>query len=241
VDTSAAHRTATDTAAQGEPTLGIVQPALGIVQPALGIVADEVNRRRLEGLLERGSFALAGSAGSVEELLDQSAELDLVVLAGSSGVVARTGPVQLLRTLRPACSIVIVAPDDDGAIVRKALRAGADGYVPEPLVEEALAVTISAVLAGQLSIPRSIRRRAPWSAFSARERQVLELVGSGYTNQNIAERLHLSVSTVKTHLTASFRKLGVSSRAEAATAVLDSETGLQASGCLFTPVSPFKP
>jgi DNA-binding NarL/FixJ family response regulator len=234
VDTSAAHRTATDGAAQD-------QPALAIVQPALGIVADEVNRRRLEALLERGSFELAGSAGSVQELLDQSAALDLVVLSGSSGVVARTGPVQLLRTLRPACSIVIVAPDDDGAVVRKALRAGVDGYVPEPFVEEALVVTISAVLAGQLSIPRSIRRRAPWSAFSARERQVLELVGSGYTNQNIAERLHLSVSTVKTHLTASFRKLGVSSRAEAATAVLDSETGLQASGCLFTPVSPLKP
>lgn len=189
-------------------------------------MADEVNRRRLEALLERGSFELAASAGSVNELLDRSAAIDLVVLSGDADAVARTGPVQLLRTLRPACSIVIVAPDDDSAIVRKALRAGVDGYVPEPAVEQALVVTVSAVLAGQLSIPRSIRHRAPWSAFSWRERQVLELVAGGYTNQEIAARLHLSESTVKSHLASSFRKLGVSSRAEAATAVLDRETGL---------------
>jgi len=207
---------------------------------AVGIVADEVNRRRLEAALERGSFELAASAGSVHELLDRSAALDLVVLTGDGETVAKGGPVQLLRTLRPACSIVIVAPDDDGALVRKALRAGVDGYVPEPAVDQTLAVTVSAVLAGQLSIPRSIRRRAPWSAFSARERQALELVASGDTNQKIAARLHLSESTVKSHLTSSFRKLGVSSRAEAAAAVLDSETGLNAQAAL-TPSLSFAP
>jgi DNA-binding NarL/FixJ family response regulator len=136
---------------------------------------------------------------------------------------------------RPNCPIVLVAPDDDSALVRKALRAGVDGYVPEPAVERALCSTVSAVLAGQLSIPRSIRHRAPWSAFSHRERQVLQLVASGSTNQQIASQLHLSESTVKCHLASSFRKLGVSSRAEAATAVLDSDTGLNACAA-FSPV-----
>ncbi len=208
-------------------------------RPALGIVADEVGRRRLEALIAGDSFELAASAPSVPALLDLGEALDLIVLAGDADAVARGGPVQLLQTLRPGCSVVLVAPDDDSAVVRKALRAGVDGYVPEPAVEQTLASTISAVLGGQLAIPRSIRHRAPWSAFSSRERQVLQLVADGSTNQGIASQLHLSESTVKSHLASSFRKLGVSSRAEAATAVLDSETGLD--GCAaFTPAVPLQ-
>jgi DNA-binding NarL/FixJ family response regulator len=201
---------------------------------ALGIVADQVGRPRLEALLARDPFELAASAASVPALLDLGQPLDLVVLAGDARAVARGGPVQLLQRLRPGCAVVLVAPDDDSALVRKALRVGVDGYVAEPAVERALVSTVSAVLGGQLAIPRSIRHRAPWSAFSSREREVLQLVANGSTNQEIALRLHLSESTVKSHLASSFRKLGVSSRAEAAAAVLDHETGLP--GCAaFTP------
>jgi DNA-binding NarL/FixJ family response regulator len=217
------------------------QPAARAVRdrPALGIVADEVSRRRLEALISGHAFELAASAASVPTLLDLGAPLDLVVLVGDARAVARGGPVQLLQTLRPGCSVVLVAPDDDSALVRKALRAGVDGYVPEPGVEQTLASTIAAVLGGQLAIPRSIRYRAPWSAFSSRERQVLELVANGSTNQEIASQLHLSESTVKSHLATSFRKLGVSSRAEAATAMLDSETGLNACAA-FIPAIPLQ-
>jgi DNA-binding NarL/FixJ family response regulator len=217
------------TIAPGEPLDGVVRDG-----QAVGIVADEVGRRRLEMLLARESVAVAASASDVPALLDLGEPLDVVVLAGDARSVARGGAVPLLQTLRPSYAIVLVAPDDDSSLVRKALRAGVDGYVPEPAVEQTLAVTISAVLGGQLAIPRSIRYRAPWSAFSSRERQVLELVADGATNQEIALHLHLSESTVKSHLATSFRKLGVSSRAEAATAVLDSETGLNACAA-FTP------
>jgi DNA-binding NarL/FixJ family response regulator len=206
---------------------------------SVGIVADEVGRRRLESLLARATLSVVAGAPNIHALLDAGEALDLVVLVDDGGAVARGGSALLLRALRPDCLIVLVAPDDDSALVRKALRAGVDGYVPEPAVERTLYSTVSAVLAGQLSIPRSIRHRAPWSAFSARERQVLELVASGSTNQRIASQLHLSESTVKSHLASSFRKLGVSSRAEAATAVLDSETGLNACAA-FTPSVPFQ-
>lgn len=216
--------------ATGAPASG----AAGL-RAAVGIVADEVGRRRLEALLQDDSCRLAASAPSVPALLDAAGMLDLVLLSGDAEAVARGGAVQLLRALRPSCAIVLVAPDDDSAVVRKALRAGVDGYVPEPVVDQALSSTISAVLAGQLAIPRSIRHRAPWSAFSSRERQVLQLVARGATNQQIASRLHLSESTVKSHLASSFRKLGVSSRAEAATAVLDSETGLNVCAA-FSPI-----
>ena len=203
---------------------------------AVGIVADEVGRRRLEALLAPELFAVVASAPNIQALLDAADALDVVILVSDGRAVAGGGPARLLRALRPECAIVLVAPDDNSAVVRKALRAGVDGYVPEPAVEHALCSTLSVVLAGQLAIPRSIRHRAPWSAFSARERQVLQLVASGSTNQEIAQRLHLSESTIKTHLASSFRKLGVSSRAEAATAVLDSETGLNACAA-FSPAA----
>jgi DNA-binding NarL/FixJ family response regulator len=95
-------------------------------------------------------------------------------------------------------------------------------------VANVLEVTISAVLAGQLSVPRSISDRAAWATFSLREREVLKLVAHGLTNGEIADRLYLSESTVKSHLSSTFRKLGVSSRAEAAAAVLDGDNGLDA-------------
>jgi DNA-binding NarL/FixJ family response regulator len=65
--------------------------------------------------------------------------------------------------------------------------------------------------------------------FSYREKQVLELVLAGLTNGEIAGRLYLSESTVKSHLASSFRKLGVSSRVEAARRVLDPDSGLDLS------------
>jgi DNA-binding NarL/FixJ family response regulator len=120
--------------------------------------------------------------------------------------------------------------------VRKALRAGVDGFVAEPENERVLRGTLAAVLAGQISVPRAIRERIVWTVFSLREKQVLQLVAAGLTNAEIADRLFLSESTIKSHLSSSFRKLGVSSRAEAAAAVLDPDTGLVIGQPIATPV-----
>jgi DNA-binding NarL/FixJ family response regulator len=200
--------------------------AVAAVPAALGIVANEIERRRLAALLHRGTIEVVAAADDVNALLDRSGrQLDAVVLAGGHGLLARGGPVELLRTLRPASSIVVVCAGGT-AVVRKALRAGVDGFVTEPEVEHALQGTIAAVLAGQISVPRSIRDRIAWTTFSLREKQVLQLVAAGLTNGQIAERLFLSESTIKSHLSSSFRKLGVSSRAEAAAAVLDPDAGL---------------
>jgi DNA-binding NarL/FixJ family response regulator len=196
------------------------------VSGAAGIVANEIERRRLSAALKRGSFPVVASAGDVNALLDlASDELEVVVFAGGPELLARGGPVELLRALRPTAAIVIVSSGGTAA-VRKALRTGVDGFVAEPEAERALRGTIAAVLAGQISVPRAIRERISWTTFSLREKQVLQLVAGGLTNGEIADRLFLSESTIKSHLSSSFRKLGVSSRAEAAAAVLDPDTGL---------------
>ena len=186
-----------------------------VAPAAIGIVAGEIERRRLRSLLERGSFEVVGAAGDVNALLDHAGRsLDVVVFAGGPELLARGGPVELLETLRPGSAVVIVSSCGTGG-VRKALRSGVHGFVADTEVERAICGTIGAVLAGQISVPQSIRDRIAWTSFSLRERQVLQLVAGGLTNQEIADRLFLSESTVKSHLSSSFRKLGVSSRAAA--------------------------
>jgi DNA-binding NarL/FixJ family response regulator len=210
--------------------------AAAAVTSAVGIVAGEIGRRRLAAALKRGSFHVTAAAGNVNALLDRAGgELEVVVFAGGQELLARNGPVELLRALRPAAGIVIVSSGGTAA-VRKALRSGVDGFVAEPEAEHALRGTISAVLAGQISVPQSIRERIAWTTFSLREKQVLQLVAGGLTNAEIADRLFLSESTVKSHLSSSFRKLGVSSRAEAAAAVLDPDTGLVIGQRIAAPV-----
>ncbi|OAI39367.1 hypothetical protein AYO39_02970 [Actinobacteria bacterium SCGC AG-212-D09] len=206
------------------------------VSGAVGIVAGEIEGRRLASALKRGSILVVATAGEVNALLDRAgARLEVVVFAGGNELLARGGPVELLRALRPATAIVIVSGGGT-ASVRKALRAGVDGFVAEPENERALRGTLAAVLAGQISVPRSIRERIVWTVFSLREKQVLQLVAAGLTNAEIADRLFLSESTIKSHLSSSFRKLGVSSRAEAAAVVLDPDTGLVIGQPTATPV-----
>ena len=191
-------------------------------------MADPLSARRLEATLEN-EFDVVASCQSVQDLLDTAEKpFELAVLAGDSELLERGGPVDTLRHLRPDCRIVLVAPSDQRALIRKALRFGVDGFVPHADADSTLPISVSAVLAGQLAVPQSLRRHASWASFSARERQVLQLVADGMTNNEIARHLFLSESTVKTHLSSSFRKLGVSSRAEATAAVLDPDTGLLA-------------
>lgn len=195
----------------------------------VGLVADRVSVRRIQALLDRKAFdVVAVSGGGVDALLDRAlVPLDVAVLVGDLSSLVRGGAVELLRNLRPNLPLVLVHRDDDRAAVRKALRAGVQGFVAYANLAAVLAPTIEAVLAGQLSVPQSIRTRTAWGTFSLREKQVLQLAAAGLTNAEIASRLFLSESTVKTHLSSSFRKLGVSSRAEAAAAVFDPDTGLQ--------------
>lgn len=209
--------TASDTAARSSvPT-----------RPYVGVLADRVSTRRVRALLAPEGFELAATASDAEALLDRAlAPLNVVVVVGGVDLLGRGGTVELLRNLRPGLALVFVSKADDRAAVRKALRAGVQGFVSYANLEAGLQPAIEAALAGQLSVPQSIRSRIAWGTFSLREKQVLQLVAGGLTNAEIACRLFLSESTVKSHLSSSFRKLGVSSRAEAAAAVLDPDTGL---------------
>jgi DNA-binding NarL/FixJ family response regulator len=95
-----------------------------------------------------------------------------------------------------------------------AKAAGAAGFIPKDWSAEEVANAVRMVGRGMTVFAR--QAEGPATPLSTREREVLELIGQGATNREIAQRLFLSPHTVKDHTTALYRKLGVRNRAEAA-------------------------
>jgi len=131
---------------------------------------------------------------------------------------------KLVRNTR----VIVISPATDAGGVRRALDAGADAVVFESDIQETLGASVIAVKAGQTAVPRRLRKGLQKPAFSRREREVLGFVAAGYSNGQIASALFLSESTVKSHLSSAFAKLGVRSRKEAAALVLDPDQGIRA-------------
>jgi DNA-binding NarL/FixJ family response regulator len=200
--------------------------------PAVAVVAvDQLSSRRIAAALGGGGLPAEVIASSVEELLEQvgSRRPDAVVLACDPSHPAGLAAVRKLAKALDGARVVVVSSAVLGGGVRSALGAGASAFVDEAQVEAALAAATRSALAGQVSLPRELHRCAVRPAFSHREKQVLALVVRGLGNRQIALRLFLSESTVKSHLASAFQKLGVRSRKEAAAVLLDPDEGLGAS------------
>ena len=121
----------------------------------------------------------------------------------------------------PDLVIVAVCEAADGRAIRRALDSGIDGLVFADELETALRPTVAAALAGQIAMPRNLRTFVRKPSLSPSERRVLALLVSGYTNSEISARLFLAESTVKSHLSSAYTKLGVRSRSEAVSLLLD--------------------
>jgi DNA-binding NarL/FixJ family response regulator len=122
-------------------------------------------------------------------------------------------------------AVVLIVGDASPGDVRRALQAGAHAVVLEPLIDSALVPSIRAALAGQLVMPARARRGGQPGVLTTREKQILGQVVMGMSNAEIATKLFLAESTVKSHLSSAFAKLGVSSRSEAANVILDPQSG----------------
>ena len=149
---------------------------------------------------------------------------DVVVLAVDEG----TDSSDWIRAARqvPGVPVVLVGTFGNARVVREAIDNGADGLVAFDDLEEALAPTLDAVCAGQIAFPREVRTHVWRPLLSTREKQILGMVVLGFTNGEIARKLVVAESTVKSHLSSSFRKLGVRSRTEASELILDPDRGL---------------
>jgi len=178
-------------------------------------------RMRIQTALE-GRADLAVSAGaSAIELVASGAAADAIIVHCPALRAAELAVFAELRQRWPELPIVAICDSMDVRAARRAIDRGLDGLVFSDQIEVALEPTIAAVLAGQTAVPRELRSSGRAGALTFREKQVLGMVVMGFTNQQIGSRLFLAESTVKSHLSSVFAKLGARSRSEAAAMILD--------------------
>jgi DNA-binding NarL/FixJ family response regulator len=183
---------------------------------------DTVTQRRILAVLAEGGCLATAEARVAGDALTTPGEGKRVVVLGVdlADAEAETA-VRMACEQSPDAAVVVVTPPGREAEIRRALRAGAQGIVFEGQLELTLPAAVRAVAAGLVVVPRTLGRQVVRPVFSHREREILALVAEGATNREIADRLFLAESTVKSHLSTAFTKLGVRSRAEAAALVLD--------------------
>jgi two-component system response regulator NreC len=138
--------------------------------------------------------------------------------------------IPLVRTRSPQTATVVLTMEEDPEFARRALRAGAMGYVLKDSAETELVEAIRRAADGQTYLNPSLgarlvsmpeRRTGPPDDLSGREVEVLRLVALGNTNAEAAEQLFLSVRTVETHRAHVQQKLSLTTRAELVRYALD--------------------
>ncbi len=128
----------------------------------------------------------------------------------------------VLRKRFPSLPVVILSALDDPDTVARAMRQGASGFVPKYSSSEDLLDALRQVLSGVVFLPPQLREANGGSrslgeryGITAGQMRVLELLGQGKTNREIADLLGLTEGTVKIHVSAIFKALKVSNRGQA--------------------------
>jgi DNA-binding NarL/FixJ family response regulator len=197
-------------------------PQIGLIV----VLGEDDPARKISAALaqEQLGFSCFDDVAALQDAgLPEPGLIVLFVEDTSSGLGGRIEPLTQMFAQTP---IVVVCSSIERWGVREALMSGASGVVLGDDVDLALAPSIRAVMAGQTCVPRRHQRQIEPPALSSREKQILGLVVMSYTNSQIAEQLFLAESTVKSHLSSAFGKLGVRSRNDAVHLILDPERGL---------------
>ena len=176
-------------------------------------------------LRDRG-YAVTVAEG-VEPLLDRPSDTDpdaLVIVCRRYGHTLLEA-VTLVRSQLAHVAVTVVCDRIGANESRLLLAAGVSGLVISASAPVALVATLEAVRSGQVCVPQRHAGHVQRAGLSTRERQVIGLVALGFSNGEIAERLFLAESTVKSHLSSAFQKLGVCSRNEVAELIADPAFG----------------
>lgn len=211
----------------------VVSPAAGPSAEVrrVALVEDhvEVRARWREFIEGWGGFVCVGECGSGEEALRVLPGLrpDVVLmdiyLPRMSGIECTAR----LKQIAPGCRVIMLTASDDEELVFPALEAGADGYLLKQAPPDELRNGLVDTLRGGVPMTSGIARRvaeffrrrarppSDGKRLSQRETEILELLAKGFANKEIADRLALSVETIRSYLKNVYEKMHVHSRAEA--------------------------
>lgn len=201
------------------------------------VIADDhtVFRSGLKLLLKAyEDIEVIGEVADTNQLLDSVSRLqpDVLVLDLTMPGGSTIPKIEQLRSSSPDTRIVVLTMHDDPALVRAALAGGANGFVVKAAADTELVAAIRAVAKGKtfvdLDLPpdqmgvllggqqggKQAKSQGPLSCLSKRETEVFLKLAQGYTNQEIADTLDLSVKTIETYRARISEKLGLRSRTD---------------------------
>lgn len=196
------------------------------------VIADDhgIVREGLRWMLaESEGLEIVGEAGSGEELLSLLADVgaDVVLVDVRMPGIGGLEALMRMRVRFPEVRAIVLSMHDQPAYVRRAVAAGAAGYVLKNAGRDVLLTALRTVaeggtyFQGEAVAPLAMAREPTAQArLSPREAEVLQLVADGFENKQIARELALSEATIKGYLKNIFDRLAVSGRAEAVATAL---------------------
>ncbi|MES1156875.1 MAG: response regulator transcription factor [Alphaproteobacteria bacterium] len=199
--------------------------------PLRALIADDHElfrsglKQLLVDVLDAEDVREAETLDEAIEILTSEGAGDLVLvdlrMPGMSGAEA----LAALRDGFPDAKVAVVSAVEDRSEIFAALAAGVHGYILKSLPAAGIADAIRAVLGGQIYVPPALGRREPGATsdapppssdkLTARQKEVLAELLKGQSSKEIARALDIAEGTVKIHLAAIYRAIGVRTRAEA--------------------------
>ena len=185
----------------------------------------------LSDLDETIAFLEADSCAQAIEEVDPS-DADLILLDLHMPGLGGLDALATIRNHFASSVVVILSSEDDPQVIRTVIDSGAAGFVPKSSTPEVLIAALRLILAGGVYLPPNAfqgmgaaggstatrsetESRGPLEQLSERQREVLVLAIQGKSNKVIARDMDIAPGTVKQHLSAAFRALGVKNRTEA--------------------------
>jgi two-component system, NarL family, response regulator DevR len=191
----------------------------------------EVVRRGLKDLLEAdGDIVIVGESGLAQEAARRIPALrpDVAILDGRLPDGSGIDVCREVRSAHPEIAALILTSYDDDEALFSAIMAGAAGYVLKQIRGNDLVDAVRRVAAGQSLLDPAVTARVldrlragpeedkALAPLTDQERRILELIGEGLTNRQIAERMFLAEKTVKNYVSSLLGKLGMERRTQAA-------------------------
>jgi two-component system response regulator DevR len=191
----------------------------------------EIVRRGLKELLEaEGDIVVVGESGLAEEATRRIPALrpDVAILDGRLPDGSGIDVCRDVRSVDPSIKALILTSYDDDDALFAAIMAGAAGYILKQVRGNDFVDTVRRVAAGQSTLDPSVTARVlervrsgppkdtELDALTTQEQKILDLIGQGMTNRQIAEAMFLAEKTVKNYVSSMLAKLGLTSRTQAA-------------------------
>ena len=194
------------------------------------VVADDhpmfrdAMRLAIARALPEAEIVEAGTLDAAVAALEESPDADLLLLdLNMPGMQGFAGLVYLCSRF-PALPIAVISANEEPRVIRRALGAGACGYIPKSAPSDMLGEALQALLAGELwrpalQEPNGVGAEedaaARIASLTPQQVRVLMMLNDGLVNKQIAYELGVSEGTVKAHVSAILQKLGVTSRTQA--------------------------